>query len=40
VAYVHPDCGLWMPKRSIADAKLRALMRGRDRYKAVEAHNT
>ena len=32
VRYVHPDCGLWMLKRSIADAKIRALVAGRDRY--------
>ncbi|MBI3434289.1 MAG: cobalamin-independent methionine synthase II family protein [Proteobacteria bacterium] len=30
VAYVHPDCGFWMLKRSIADGKIRALVRGRD----------
>jgi 5-methyltetrahydropteroyltriglutamate--homocysteine methyltransferase len=30
VKYVHPDCGFWMLKRSIADAKIRALVRGRD----------
>jgi len=40
VAYVHPDCGFRMLKRSIADGKLRALMRGRDRYEAADAHNT
>ena len=32
VRYVHPDCGFWMLKRSIADAKIRALVAGRDRY--------
>jgi 5-methyltetrahydropteroyltriglutamate--homocysteine methyltransferase len=32
VKYVHPDCGFWMLKRSIADAKIRALVRGRDRF--------
>jgi 5-methyltetrahydropteroyltriglutamate--homocysteine methyltransferase len=30
--YVHPDCGFWMLKRSIADGKIRALVAGRDRY--------
>lgn len=30
VRYVHPDCGFWMLKRSIADAKIRALVEGRD----------
>lgn len=30
--YIHPDCGFWMLKRSIADGKMRALVRGRDIY--------
>jgi 5-methyltetrahydropteroyltriglutamate--homocysteine methyltransferase len=32
VGWVHPDCGFWMLKRSIADRKLEALVRGRDKY--------
>ena len=32
VTYVHPDCGFWMLKRSIADGKIRALAAGRDLY--------
>jgi 5-methyltetrahydropteroyltriglutamate--homocysteine methyltransferase len=32
VQYVHPDCGMWMLPRSVADAKLRALVKGRDQY--------
>lgn len=32
VAWVHPDCGLWMLKRSVADRKIEALARGRDLY--------
>jgi 5-methyltetrahydropteroyltriglutamate--homocysteine methyltransferase len=32
VRYVHPDCGFWMLKRGIADAKIRALVAGRDLY--------
>jgi len=32
VKYVHPDCGFWMLKRSIADGKIRALVAGRDKY--------
>ncbi len=32
VAFVHPDCGLWMLKRSIADRKIAALVKGRDVY--------
>ena len=30
--YVHPDCGFWMLDRSIADAKMRSLVAGRDTY--------
>ncbi len=32
IAYVHPDCGLWMLPRSVADAKMRALVAGRDLF--------
>jgi len=32
VKYVHPDCGFWMLKRSIADRKIAALVKGRDVY--------
>ena len=32
VKYIHPDCGFWMLKRSIADGKIRALALGRDLY--------
>ncbi len=32
VRYIHPDCGFWMLKRSIADAKMRALKAGRDLF--------
>ena len=32
VTYIHPDCGFWMLKRSIADGKIRALVKGRDLY--------
>ena len=32
IAYVHPDCGFWMLKRSITDRKLEALVKGRDLY--------
>lgn len=37
VRYVHPDCGFWMLKRSIADAKIRALVEGRDLYEGQTA---
>jgi len=32
VRWVHPDCGFWMLKRSIADAKMHALVAGRNKY--------
>ncbi len=32
IAYVHPDCGFWMLARSIADAKIGALVAGRDLF--------
>jgi 5-methyltetrahydropteroyltriglutamate--homocysteine methyltransferase len=32
VRYVHPDCGFWMLKRSVADRKIAALVKGRDMY--------
>lgn len=35
VKYIHPDCGFWMLKRSIADGKIRALARGRDLYEGI-----
>ena len=30
IHYVHPDCGLWMLPRSVADGKMRSLVAGRD----------
>ena len=30
--YVHPDCGLWMLPRSVADHKMKNLVKGRDLY--------
>ena len=32
IHYVHPDCGFWMLPRSVADAKTRALVAGRDLF--------
>lgn len=32
VRWIHPDCGFWMLKRSIADRKMEALVLGRDKY--------
>ncbi|MGE0722940.1 MAG: cobalamin-independent methionine synthase II family protein [Alphaproteobacteria bacterium] len=37
VRYVHPDCGFWMLKRSIADGKIRALVAGRDLHERAGA---
>lgn len=35
VRFIHPDCGFWMLKRSIADRKIEALARGRDKFLGV-----
>lgn len=32
VQYVHPDCGFWMLPRSVADAKMRSLVAGRNQF--------
>lgn len=32
IRWVHPDCGFWMLPRSVADRKMRALVRGRDLF--------
>ena len=32
IRYVHPDCGFWMLPRSVSDAKMRALVAGRDLF--------
>ena len=32
IRFIHPDCGFWMLKRSIADRKIAALAEGRDLY--------
>ena len=32
VRWIHPDCGFWMLKRSVADRKIATLARGRDLY--------
>ncbi len=37
IRYIHPDCGFWMLKRPIADAKIRALAKGRDLYEGRSA---
>jgi 5-methyltetrahydropteroyltriglutamate--homocysteine methyltransferase len=37
VRYVHPDCGFWMLKRSVADRKTAALVKGRDLFLGLAA---
>jgi len=37
VEYVHPDCGFWMLKRSIADRKMHALVKGRNEYLGIKS---
>ncbi|HWC99074.1 MAG TPA: cobalamin-independent methionine synthase II family protein [Candidatus Sulfopaludibacter sp.] len=32
IGWIHPDCGFWMLKRSVADRKIAALVKGRDLY--------
>jgi 5-methyltetrahydropteroyltriglutamate--homocysteine methyltransferase len=32
LGWIHPDCGFWMLKRSVADRKIAALAEGRDLY--------
>ena len=32
IKWVHPDCGFWMNKRSVADRKMENLVKGRDLY--------
>ena len=32
IRWVHPDCGFWMNKRSVADRKMEALVKGRDLF--------
>ena len=34
VKWIHPDCGFWMLKRSVADRKMESLAKGRDLYLA------
>jgi 5-methyltetrahydropteroyltriglutamate--homocysteine methyltransferase len=32
IKWVHPDCGFWMNKRSVADRKMVSLVKGRDLF--------
>lgn len=32
ISYAHPDCGLWMLHRTVADGKMRALVQGRNLF--------
>ena len=36
VRWIHPDCGFWMLKRSVADRKIEALARGRDLFLGIQ----
>ena len=36
IKWVHPDCGFWMNKRSIADRKMEALVKGRDLFLGIK----
>ncbi len=38
IRYIHPDCGFWMLKRSIADGKIRALVKGLDLFQGPRPH--
>ena len=37
IGWVHPDCGFWMLKRSVADRKIAALVEGRNRYLGINS---
>lgn len=32
ITWVHPDCVFWMNKRTVADRKIAALVRGRNLF--------
>ena len=32
IKWIHPDCGFWMLPRTVADAKMDALVAGRDLF--------
>ncbi len=32
IKWIHPDCGFWMLPRTVADAKMAALVQGRDQF--------
>ena len=32
IKWIHPDCGFWMLPRTVADAKMAALVAGRDLF--------
>lgn len=37
IQWVHPDCGFWMNKRSVADRKIANLVRGRDLFLGIKS---
>jgi len=40
IHYVHPDCGFWILPRSVADAKMRSLVAGRDLFAGASAKDS
>ena len=36
IKWVHPDCGFWMLPRPVADAKMAALVKGRDQFSGIQ----
>ena len=39
IRYVHPDCGFWMLPRTVADAKMKALVAGRDLFLGLDGED-
>jgi 5-methyltetrahydropteroyltriglutamate--homocysteine methyltransferase len=40
IRWVHPDCGFWMNKRSVADRKIVNLVKGRDLFLGTSCNGT
>jgi 5-methyltetrahydropteroyltriglutamate--homocysteine methyltransferase len=39
IKWVHPDCGFWMNKRSVADRKMVSLVKGRDLFLGSQSYS-
>ena len=39
IGWIHPDCGFWMLKRSVADRKIAAIAPGRDLFLGIKRDN-